>query len=744
MMAETKEANVKEIVVALAGNPNAGKTSLFNRLTGLRAHVGNYPGVTVEKKWGVFRHGNYDIRLVDLPGTYSLKSYSLDERVARNFILNERPDVVVDVADSTNLERNLFLTLQLVQLGIPTVLVLNMMDLFEAKGDKIDLAGLAKGLGVGVIPVVATKGKGIDELLDKVVEVYENPDAVPNPPKIDYREEVNQAADAIAKIIDEKWPREERSRAGSLWVALRYLETDAQVEELVDERRELAEILRPMRKKLAEHVMKTLNDELDGLITDQMYGYLSGLMKRVLTLGRHSKTDLSERFDSVILNRLLAPIIFILVIFGLYQMTFWISTPMVDALEWTFGKIGGALDGIMSDGFFKDLILEGIIGGVGGVMGFAPLIFFMFIGISIMEDTGYMARGAFILDRIFRFFGMHGNSAVALIVGGGIAGGCAIPGIMATRTLRDPKERIATVLVTPFMPCGAKMPVYIMLVGAFFDRYEAVVMIGVTVFGWAIAMISARLVRTFIIPGEPAPFVLELPPYRLPTLSGVLLHAWERTWGYIKKAGTLIVTVTIIIWVMMTFPALPEDEAKTYTDQIVALEAQAEDARDELVKQAVASRIDEIDGALKTEAMRHSVAGRIGVSLESVSRYIGFDWRTNLALVGGFAAKEVILSTLGTVYAKVGVTVESDEESDEEEVVSRKLAASLSVDPAWSRLTALTLMAFILIYAPCFATVVIIAREVGYRWAVFSLLGSTVWGFVIAFALFQGGRLLGF
>ena len=744
-----------EIVVALAGNPNAGKTSLFNRLTGLRAHVGNYPGVTVEQKWGQVEFKGRTIKVVDLPGTYSLNSYSLDERVARDFIINERPDLVVDVLDSTNLERNLYLSLQFLELGIPTILALNMMDMATSGGINIDLPTLETGLGVTALPVVATQGKGVDELLAKIIEVADRTDRSWKPLDISYGQDVDEVVNQVqAQIQSSSLPLE---RMPARWLTMKYLEGDPAVADLMQKDAPgLLETVKPLKEKLAAHLRTTVDDELDGVITDRRYGFLSGLCRKAVTRSRKDTRAISDTIDKILLNRLVAPIFFLAVIYGLYEFTFWASEPVVGWLESFFEFLAGVTEEGMSDGLLKDLVLEGLIGGVGGVLGFAPLIAFMFVGISILEDSGYMARVAFILDRIFRAFGLHGNSVVALIVGGGIAGGCAIPGVMATRTLRDPKERIATILVTPFMTCGAKLPVFLMLVAAFFAEKQALVMMLLTLFAWIIALVSAKLLRTFVLPGESAPFVLELPPYRLPTITGVLLHAWERTWSYIKKAGTVIVAVTIVIWLMMTFPGLPEDQQAVFDDRMAQVEAKIEEAEDEQARAELEGEKQAIELEADSAALRGSLAGRIGSALEPLSRLIGFDWRTNIALVGGFAAKEVVLSTLGTAYAMspdMAPATEDDgaapaegeeaEEMDEEEALIQSLGAKLSSDPAWSPLAAVSLMIFVLIYAPCFVTIAVIRKEIGTKWAAFSLVASTVYAYVICLVIFQGGKVLG-
>jgi ferrous iron transport protein B len=710
----------RDLVVALAGNPNAGKTSLFNKLTGLHAHVGNWPGVTVDRKWGQFTHRGRNIKLVDLPGIYSLNSYSLDERLARDLILNEKPDLVLDVIDATNLERNLYLPLQFLEMGLPIVLALNMMDMAEAAGLEINVEKIEKTLGAKVVPVVATTGAGLALLLDRVLETADQPDKTWRPLEISYGQDIDEALDQAQALIADSPP--EGGFFPPRWLALKYLEGDPDISDhLIRAAPDLIPLLSPIRERLAAHLRATIDDDIAAGLTDHRYGFLAGLKRAAVTRGRRDTRWLSDALDRVLLNRLFAPVFFLAVIYTLYQFTFWASGPVVSGLESLFGALGGLAEAGLEKGLMKDLVREGLIGGVGAVLGFAPLIAFMFIGISVLEDSGYMARVAFILDRLFRAFGLNGNSAMALIVGGGIAGGCAIPGVLAARTLRDPKERIATILVTPMMTCGAKLPVFLLLTGAFFVEHQALIMLGLTVLAWTVALVSAKLLRLFILPGEPAPFVLELPPYRLPTVSGVLIHAWERTWDYIKRAGTFIVAATVIIWLLMTFPQPPAERAAEWA----ALG----------------------ESPARAEALQYSLAGRLGRALEPLSRPAGFEWRTNIALLGGFAAKEVVLSTLGTAYAMSAApagTGLSGEKPDEEAFLIEHLGRALARDPAFSPLAGASLMVFVLLYAPCFATLAVIRREIGLRWAAFALGANTAYAYTICLVIFQGGRALGF
>ncbi|MGD9124644.1 MAG: ferrous iron transport protein B, partial [Desulfarculaceae bacterium] len=408
------------------------------------------------------------------------------------------------------------------------------------------------------------------------------------------------------------------------------------------------------------------------------------------------------------------------VLYAVYHFVFWASEGPVVWLEDFFSWLGTAVEAGLPQGMLRSLIVSGVIDGVGGVLGFAPLIMFMFFAIALMEDTGYMARMAYLMDRVLRTFGLHGNSVLAMIVGGGISGGCAVPGVMATRTLKDPQARLATILVVPLMNCGAKLPVYAVLVGAFFAGHQAQVMFALTLISWALALLAAKVLRSTILKGEQAPFVMELPPYRLPTFKGLLIHTWERTWQYVKKAGTIILGVSILIWALMSFPGLSPEQQTHFTDRLSgAADAQARAA-------VLAHRAEaELSG---------SAAGRLGHWLSYLTNPLGFDWRTDVALVGGFAAKEVIVSTLGTAYSLGGV-------NDQEH---KGLSARLAASPDWSPLKAFALMVFVMVYAPCFATVVIIYRETGsWGWPAFAVIYTTLLAYLLAFLVYQGGKLLG-
>ncbi|MCB2228083.1 MAG: ferrous iron transport protein B [Desulfarculaceae bacterium] len=703
--------------IALAGNPNAGKTSVFNALTGARQHVGNYPGVTVEYKEGTAHLDGRPVQVVDLPGTYSLTAYSPEELVARNYLIGQRPDVVVDVVDASNLERNLYLSVQLMELGVPLIICLNMVDVAESKGLKIDTAKLSRLLGAPVVPTVARQGKGMEEMLRAAVELAENPPEW-KPLEISYGADVDQGVAEVEALL--QGSQERHGLLSAHWLAVKCLEGDQEVIDNVEQTPELAKSLLPVCRRVASHVRSTMDDDPESIIADYRYGFIMGITRQVVVSEREMRMDFSDKLDKVLTHRLGGPLFLFGVLYAIYEFVFWASESPVVWFEKFFGWMGGMVMSAMPEGILRSLIVSGVIDGVGGVLGFAPLIAFMFFAIAIMEDSGYMARVAYIMDRVLRIFGLHGNSVMALIVGGGISGGCAVPGVMAARTLKDPKARLATILTVPFMNCGAKLPVFSLLIAAFFARHQAQMLFLLTLISWALALLAAKLLRVTILKGEQTPFVMELPPYRAPTLKGLVIHTWERTWQYVKKAGTMILGVSVLMWAAMSFPALDPAQDAAWQARIAA--APTTQARQELESERASA---ELAG---------TVAGRIGRGLTALTAPLGFDWRTNVALVGGFAAKEVIVSTMGVAYS-LG-------EVDPEHAAS--LSQRLAKEKGWSPLSAFALMIFVMIYAPCMATLVMIRRETGgWGWPLFSLGYNTVIAYLLALAVFQGGKLLG-
>jgi ferrous iron transport protein B len=729
------------LTIALAGNPNAGKTSLFNALTGAHQHVGNYPGVTVEKKTGRARLDQLEFEVVDLPGTYSLTHYSLEERVARDFLIKERPDVVIDIVDASNLERHLNLTIQLLELGVPVVIALNMVDVAARRGLVIDHDKLSELLGAPVVPTVARMGRGKEEVLRAAAQA-----ASLNEPwqskDLTYGHDVDEVLLELTGQIEAS--SLESDFPPARWLAIKRLEGDPLATRTLAADAELAAAADRLVDTLADHIRRTTGDPIEAIIADHRYGFLSGLTRRVVKTGGPDRLRFTDALDRLLTHPLVGPVVMVAVIYGLFLFVFRLGEYPVGWIEAGFGWAKLGVEAVLPEGLLRSLLVSGIIDGVGGVISFAPLIMLMFFGIAVIEDSGYLARMAYMLDRILRVFGLHGGSTLALIVSGGISGGCAVPGVMATRTLRAPKERLATILVAPFMTCGAKLPVFALLIGAFFPKNPALVMMIVVLLSWVLALSAAWVLRHTVLRGESAPFVMELPPYRRPTLRGLYLHTWERTWLYVRKAGTWILAVAVILWALMTFPRLPADQARAMSVRLEAgaaaglvtgaamirpgpLEAASVAAALDLYKRDRAA----VSSHLAGEALRHSLAGRIGLGLESATRPLGLNWQTNIALIGGFAAKEVIVSTLGTAYSLGG------------DDSATSLASRLRRDKQWNPLVAMTLMIFIILYVPCFVTVLTIRHEAGTRWALFAMAYTLVTAYLVALTVYQAGRLLG-
>lgn len=754
--------------VALAGNPNCGKSTLFNALTGGRAHVGNYPGITVETKSGQVQTGDAMLTVVDLPGTYSLTAYSAEELVARDYLVGERPQAVVAVLNAGSLERNLYLAVQLLELGIPLVLGLNMMDEARKMGLSIDTKRLGSLLRCPVVELVARVGIGVGELARAAADVAGERNGVWHPFDISYGPDLDPVLDEMTSRI------ENASFLADLyparWVALKYLEGDDQIKEQgLAADHSLSVWLDAKALELAEHLRATLGTYPEAVVADYRYGFIAAILKG----GVVSRDDLgsriaaTDRIDKVLTHKFLGPVIMFAVLYLVYLVAFSLGKYPMEWLQTGFDWLGSTVESTLDEGLLRSLLVDGIIAGVGGVLGFVPLIMIIFGLIAFLEDSGYMARIAYMLDRVFRIFGLHGCSVMPFIISGGIAGGCAVPGVLASRTLRSPKERLATILTLPLMTCGAKMPVFIMLTAAFLPKYQAQAMFGLTLFGWVMAMIVSWLLRTTLVRGESTPFVMELPPYRLPTWRGIFIHTWERTWQYAKKAGTFILAVSILVWAAMTFPGLPEERIAAYDAQKTAVAASIESpdaAADNKtgnvadVKDAKSSKdainaqkpengvsagqgslknlkaqIEDIDKARQAETLTSSFAGRLGASLEPVSRLAGFDWRTDIALVGGVAAKEIIISTMGTAYSLGKVDKED----------SAPLVERLANSPDWNAAAGVALMIFILLYSPCFPTVVMIGKETGsWKWPTFSVVFNTALAFGLAVTVYQIGTRL--
>ena len=729
-LAETpKVTALRPVTIALAGNPNSGKTTTFNALTGARQHVGNYPGVTVEKKEGSTMLDGERVHVVDLPGTYSLTAYSVEELAARNFLVDERPDVVVDVLDAGTLERSLYLAVQFMEMGVPLVLALNMMDEVRKRNMSIDSCLLGKLLGVPVVETIAKAGKGKEALLSTAMMLSAERRGAWKPLEISYSPDLDEAIAEMVQLIEKD--RFLVDQVPARWLAVKFLEQDDEVRNMARKVGPTADRLQTIADRVAEHCARTLKTHPESIIADYRYGYIASVMKQgVLTRDdSRDRIELSDRVDKVVTHALFGPLLMLGVLYFMFDLTFTVGEIPMGWLETFFGWLGDAATAAIPPGLFQSLVVSGIIDGVGGVIGFVPLIVMMFLILSFLDDLGYVARMAYMLDRVFKIFGLHGSSVMPFIISGGIPGGCAVPGVMAARTLRSPKERLATILVAPFMSCGAKIPVFLLLTAAFFPNIAGQLMFAITLTAWAVALIVARLLRSTVVSGPATPFIMELPPYRIPTLRGVLIHTWERAWMYIRKAGTVILAISILLWACMTFPSLPQDRLSVFETEHAAVEASI-DAASEADRPALEDQLVQLEDREAQAALRYSVAGRIGTALESVTKVAGFDWRTNIALVGGFAAKEVIVSTLGTAYSLGDVDPED----------SQPLSARLAADPGFSAAAALALIVFTMIYAPCMVTVAAIGKEAGWSWAAFSVIFNTVLGFSAATLTYHVAR----
>ncbi|MHC4855431.1 MAG: ferrous iron transport protein B [Planctomycetota bacterium] len=691
--------------MALAGNPNSGKTTVFNALTGLRHHVANYPGVTVEKKEGLLHHQGIEMNFVDLPGTYSLTAYSTEELVARHFIFEEHPDVVVDILDASNLERNLYLATQLnlernlylatqlMEMQVPLVLAFNMSDVARSRGLEFDLAQLEVLLGARIVPMVGSKRKGVDELLAAIVDTASQKQTPF--PAIHYGQEVEEELEKIEQLLEshsELVPEQYPVR----WVALKLLEGDAEVRGWIQD----AEIAGQVEAS-REHLHEIFGDNPDIVIADRRYGFISGACQETIKDTVQIRHDVSDMVDHVLTNRYVGLPIFAILMFVVFYLTFKIGRFPMEGLEWLFGRAGAAIYTIWPEDTLlalRSLIVDGVIGGVGGVVIFLPNILLLFLGIAILEDSGYMARAAFIMDRIMHKIGLHGKSFIPMLIGFG----CSVPAIMATRILENRRNRLATMLVIPLMSCGARIAIYALFVAAFFpDNLQGPMMWLIYFIGILLAIVCIQLLRKTLLKGETIPFVMELPPYRMPTLKGLTIHMWDRAWMYVKKAGTVILMISIVMWAAVSYP-------KPSSEEIAGLDASQQ----------------------RSVALQKSVSGRIGRAIEPALKPLGFDWKIGTALIGASVAKEVFVSQLSIIYSL------GDSEDNAE-----ALQGHLQQD--YSPLQGFCVMLFCLITAPCVATVAITRKESGsWKWAAFQYFGLTALAYIVTLGVYQVGQLI--
>ncbi len=690
-----------KITVALAGNPNAGKTTIFNNLTGSHQHVGNYPGVTVEKKVGKAVYKDTEFTIIDLPGTYSLTAFSAEEMVARAVLIEENIDVVVNVVDASNLERNLNLTAQLKELGLPLIVALNMVDIASSQGISFNYGLLSQLLAVQVIPVTGTKNKGTTELLDAIIDVANNGCSLTAKP-VRYEEYIEKQINFLERILPEALYKDfSRSVFLRRWFAIKLLEYDQDILSKLKEQPTYDSVIEQVN--ICRYLLlQKYKQDPEMLIVEGRYAFIRGACREALSYTPKEQATVTDRIDAIVLNRLLGLPIFLVIMWLLFQMTFTLGNPPMSLIESGFARFADLLNTLMPAGLLKSLIIDGIIGGVGGVIVFLPNILFLFLGISLLEASGYMARAAFVTDRLMHRIGLHGKSFIPMILGFG----CSIPAIMATRTLENKRDRFVTMLIVPLMSCGARLPVYTLLTAAFFEKQTAGnILFSVYLVGVLLALIMAKVLRTWILPGESEPFVMELPVYRLPTVKNILMQMWIRAWLYLKKAGTVILAASVITWILFTFP-LSGHDLQSYPNTSTQLE--------------------------------QSYAGQLGHLIEPVIRPLGFDWKTGIALVAGFAGKEIVVSTLGTLYSI------EDTGSGEINAQESGFAERVREQSGYTPLVAYVLMLFVLIYVPCLATVAIIRHETNnWKWPLFLIGYTLALAWLVSFVVYRAGLLYG-
>lgn len=747
---DTKARPSKTIRVALVGNPNSGKTTLFNYAAGAKEHTGNYSGVTIESKTAHFTHGDYTIAITDLPGTYSLTAYSPEERYVRSFITMEAPDVVINVIDTTNLERSLYLTLQLREMGVKVALALNMYDEFQEQGGRLNRLVLGDMLGVVSTPTIGRTGLGIGKLLDSVVALHEQGDAPRTDVIGEYGDTVAEAIAAVSEALAplakvKNWTQEEVR-----YYALKALERDKEITQRFEAGALGAQSLEAIAS--AENALeKESGEDSETYITNVRYAYIDRVMRRAYAKGSEKRQkDLQEKVDKIITHRWLGLPIFFALMYLMFWLTFTVGEYPLHWIESLVNWLGVLLTTYMPAGPLRDLIQGAVISGVGNVIVFLPHIMILFFCIAVLEDSGYMSRAVFLIDRVMRSVGLHGHSFIPLVSGFG----CSVPAIMATRAIADRKVRMTTMLVTPFMSCSARLPVYVLLIYSVFPKQPGLILFGIYLLGIAVAMLMAWVFRKTLFRGSDTPFVMEMPPYRIPTLRATLLHMWRKAVQYLRKMGTVILLASIIIWFFSYFPSsTPRD--KEFAAQIEQIEGQlaacesAGQTSGELLHNP-AERQDSLQRELTRIAnertalqQRNSLLGQLGRAIEPAIRPLGFDWRIGVGLLSGFAAKEVVVSTLGALLQTGG-------DVDEESVLLRERVRTVTVESGpragellFTPLVALSLLIFVLLYMPCVATIAAVRKESGgWKWALFTAFYTTAIAYLMAMLVYQVGSLL--
>lgn len=709
----------RTINVALVGNPNCGKTSMFNIASGSHEHVGNYSGVTVDAKEGFFDFQGYHFRIIDLPGTYSLSAYSPEELYVRKHIIDETPDIIINVVDSSNLERNLYLTTQLIDMNLRMVIALNMYDELQASGSTLDYVTLSKLFGVPMVPTVSRTGKGIDQLFHLIISLYEgndfldergeirpeilndlrswhqehvpdhafteedeHPRAICRHIHINHGVELERSINEVKRVISIN--ENIRHKYSTRFLAIKLLENDKDLEGMVSQLPNGKEIM-AVRDREEERIRNVMNEESEQAITDAKYGFIAGALRETYVENQKETSRTTRVIDSIVTHRLWGYPIFFLFMYLMFEITFVVGEYPMGWIESLVAMLGDWIHNNMSEGPLKDMLIDGIIGGVGGVIVFLPNILILYFFISLMEDSGYMARAAFIMDKIMHKMGLHGKSFIPLIMGFG----CNVPAVMASRTIENRKSRLVTILINPLMSCSARLPLYLLLTGAFFPKHASIVLLSLYAIGIVLAVVMARLFCRFLVKGDDTPFVMELPPYRLPTSKSILRHTWEKGAQYLKKMGGIIMVASIVIWALGYYP-------------------------------------NHNDYASAHEQQEQSYIGRIGKAIEPAIEPLGFDWKLGIGILSGVGAKELVVSTIGVLYA------------DDADVDAASLGERLPITP----LVAFGYMVFVLLYFPCIATLAAIKSETGsWKWVIFAACYTTVLAWLMAFAVHQIGGL---
>ena len=690
------ESATKLISIALVGNPNCGKTSMFNRASGASEHVGNYSGVTVDAKRGTFKYKDYTFEIYDLPGTYALSAYSPEEVYVRKHIVEKNPDVVVNVVASSNLERNLYLTTELINMDCSTVVALNMYDELVAQKAKLDHKMLGELLGVPMVPTDSRRGNGFDDLFDTIIEVFEGRNTTVRHIHINHGVEIEKSIKALQQVIRKE--EDLRSIFSSRYLAIKILENDDAINTLLSKSENYKNII-ALRDRELHRISELIGDDIENIIISYNYGFIDGALKETYLPGKEEESQARRTriYDNIATHKIWGFPIFLLLMWLTFTATFTLGSYPMEWIEAGVESLSSLLQRIMTDGVLKDLVIDGIIAGVGGVIVFLPNIVILYLFISLMEDSGYMARAAFIMDKLMHKMGLHGKSFIPMIMGLG----CNVPAIMATRTIESRTSRLVTILVNPFMSCSARLPVYLLLVGAFFDSYRGTILFLIYLFGIMVAVITAKLLRATVLKGENTPFVMELPQYRIPTMRSVWIHMWDKSSQYLKKIGSVILVASIAIWFLNYYPHNENIE---------------ENAQQE-----------------------NSYLGRIGKCIDPIMSPLDFTWQANVSLITGMAAKEVIVSTLGVLY-----TNNSDVESDDKNLrKALKADSDITGKPNFTPLTALAYIAFVLLCFPCLATVAAVASECGsWKWAAFMVVYNTTLAWVVAWLIVNIGKLI--